>query len=315
MSGALPPRARPRNAPGESEIRPRMRRLATVVLLVVGATGCAAPSFVAHTGRTTPKGSVRLTAGSGYQVNTSAAAVVRHGRDLAEGLRAKEVDCPGTSEGRCWNAEDVRPIADAGFLFALVAPLSVNTQVAGRYGFANGFDAGLRWGPGTKGLDVGWAAFGPRDAASDGWAGSLLAGWGTRDLGTLGDAIEKVIRGKAGLTDYSLTFVAGRQWSEIAHLYAGGRYILTRWELRVLPDLPIFFPESGEVQKSLRGTDASGSVHHVGAVLGGALGYKRVFLGAEVNLLQTFGHAEVLFEEKSFSGFGVMPAVYVYGQY
>jgi hypothetical protein len=292
-----------------------MRRLATVVLLVLAASGCAAPSFVGHTGRTTPKGSVRFTAGSGYQVNTSAADIVRDGRDLAEGLRSKEVDCPDASEGRCWNVEDVRPIADAGFRFALVAPLSVNSQVVGRYGFANGFDAGVRWGPGTKGLDVGWQPFGPRDAASDGWAGSLLAGWGTRDLGTLGDAIEGVLKGKAGLTDYSLTFVAGRQWSEIAHFYGGGRYILTRWELQVLPDLPIFFPDMGEVQKSLLGTDASGSVHHVGAVVGGALGYKRVFLGAELNFLQTFGRAEVLFEEKSFSGFGVMPAVYVYAQH
>jgi hypothetical protein len=54
---------------------------------------------------------------------------------------------------------------------------------------------------------------------------------------------------------------------------------------------------------------------NVGGVVGGALGYKRVFLGAELNFLQTFGHAEVLFEDKSFSGFGVMPAVYVYAQY
>lgn len=290
-----------------------MSRIATL-LLVVSAAGCAAPSFVGHTGRTTPKRSFRVTAGSGYQVNTSAADVVRDGRDLAEGLRAKEVDCPNLADGKCWNLDDVRPVADAGFRFALVAPLSVNTQIAGRYGFANGFDAGVRWGPGTKGLDVGWQAFGPRDATSDGWAGSLLAGWGTRDLGTLGDAIEGVLKGKAGLTDYSLTFVAGRQWSQIAHFYGGGRYILTRWEVQVVPDLPIVF-DGAEAQKEFLGTDASGTVHHVGGVVGGALGYKRVFLGAELNFLQTFGHAEVLFEDKSFSGFGVMPAVYVYAQY
>lgn len=294
-----------------------MRRFATLVLLalLVSAAGCAAPSFVAHTGRTTPKRSFRVTAGSGYQVNTSAADVVRDGRDLAEGLRGKEIDCPGDSTGaRCWTLDDVRPVADAGFRFALVAPLSVNTQIAGRYGFASGFDLGVRFGPGTKGADVGWQAFGPRDAASDGWAGSFLAGWGKRDLGTLGDVIEGVLKGKAGLTDYSLTFVAGRQWREIAHLYGGGRYILTRWELQVLPDIPIVFP-GDEVQKKLLGTDASGSVHHAGAVVGGAIGYRRVFVGAELNLLRTFGEAEVLFERKRFDGFGVMPAVYVYGQY
>jgi hypothetical protein len=293
-----------------------MRRLATIVLLVLAATGCAAPSFVGHTGRTTPKGSVRFTAGSGYQVNTSAADVVRDGRDLAEGLRSKEVDCPDLADGKCWELADVRPVADAGFRFALVAPLSVSSQVSGRYGFGHGLDVGLRWGPGTKGVDAGWQAFGPGDASSDGWAGTFLVGWGTRDLGTLGDVIESILKGEAGLTDYSLTFVAGRQWREMAHFYAGGRYILTRWKIQVIPDLPIIFPDGGGgVQKELLGTDASGVVQHAGAVVGGALGYKRVFLGAEVNLLQTFGHAEVLFEEKSFSGFGVMPAVYVYGQY
>jgi hypothetical protein len=156
--------------------------------------------------------------------------------------------------------------------------------------------------------------FGPIDAVSEGWAGTVLAGYGTRSLGTFGDVIESVFKGEAGLTDWHATFVAGREWRQIAHFYTGGRYMLTHWKLQVIPDLPIVF-DGGEQQKALLGTDPSGNVHQLSAVLGGALGYKHVFVGAELNLVQTFGSARVLFTDRSLSGFGVMPALYMYGQY
>jgi hypothetical protein len=286
-----------------------MRLLAIVALLA--ATACAAPGFVGNTGRVAPKGAFRVEMGSGYQVNTQAAEIVRDGRRFAENLRSKTRDCP---EGSCWDVADVEPVVDAAFRFALVAPLSSHTEVSGRYGFAPGLDGGIHWGPDSKGLDLGWQAFGPRDAREEGWAGTLLVGAGTRKLGTLGDVIESVLHGEAGLTDYQLAFVAGRQWREIAHTYVGARYTLTRWKVQVIPDLPIIY-DGGEAQEKLLGTDASGLVHTTGAVLGAALGYRHVFLGAELNLLYTAGKADVLFKERELDAFGVMPAVYLYGQY
>ncbi|WP_242338135.1 MULTISPECIES: hypothetical protein [Anaeromyxobacter] len=288
-----------------------MRPLAILTLLA--ASACAAPSFVANTGRVAPKGAFRAGFGSGYQVNTQAAAIVRDGRDLAENLRSKATACPDGS-GSCWNAADVEPVVDAAFRFALVAPLSSHTEVSARYGFAPGFDGGIHWGPDSKGLDLGWQAFGPRDPGTDGWAGTLLAGWGTRDLGTFGDVIENVLHGDAGLTDFQLAFVAGRQWREIAHTYVGARYTLTRWKVQVIPDLPIVY-DGGAAQERLLGTDSTGFVHTTGGVFGGALGYKHVFVGAELNLLYTAGKADVFFKERDLGAFGVMPAVYIYGQY
>ncbi len=286
-----------------------MRSLAVLTLLA--ASACAAPGFVGNTGRVAPKGAFRVEMGSGYQVNTQAAEIVRDGRELAENLRSKSRDCP---QGSCWEVADVEPVVDAAFRFALVAPLSSHTEVSGRYGFAPGLDAGIHWGPDSKALDLGWQAFGPRDAREEGWAGTLLAGVGTRKLGTFGDVIESVLHGDAGLTDYQLAFVAGRQWREIAHTYVGARYTLTRWKLQVIPDLPIIY-DGAEGQKTLLGTDASGLVHTTGGVLGAALGYRHVFVGAELNLLYTAGKAEVLFKERDLNAFGVMPALYLYGQY
>jgi hypothetical protein len=287
-----------------------MRLVALTAVLATAA--CAAPGFVGHTGRVTPKGEFRVTLGSGYQVNTSAADVVKDGRDVARTLRSRATTCPGGT-GSCWTVEDVKPVVDAAFRFALVAPFSTHTEISGRYGFAPGVDGGIHWGPDSRALDLGWQVFGPRDGSA-GWAGTALVSYGTRSLGTLGDVIEDVFRGEASLTDYQVTFVAGRQWRELAHAYVGARYLMTRWDIEIAPALPIDYG-AGRVEAAVLGTDPAGEVHQVGAVVGGALGWRRVFVGAELNLLQTFGSARVLFEERSLSGFGVMPAVYVYGQY
>lgn len=293
----------------------RLRHAPALAALALLAAGCTAPAYLGNTGRVTPKGSFRASFGSGYQVNTTAADLVRDGRDLARQLESKKVTCPdAATDPECWNLADVRPVVTAAYRFAVVAPLSTNTQLGVRWGFAPGLDVGLRYGPGNKGLDLGYQLFGPREAAQAGWAGSAFAGYGTRDLGTLGDVIESVFQGEASLTDYQLAFVAGRQYGEAAHLYLGGRYLLTRWKVQVIPDIPILF-DGGEQQRALLGTDPSGNVHQVGAVLGGAVGYKHLWVGAELNLVQSFGSARILFEEQTFSGLGVMPAVYLYGQY
>jgi hypothetical protein len=289
-------------------------RLALLTSILVAASGCAAPAFVGHTGRATPKGSFRVEVGSGYQLSTQAAQVVRDGRDAAETLRARTMECPDGSPGGCWSVADVEPVVDAAFRLAVLAPISSHTEISGRYGVLEHLDVGAHYGPDSWALDLGYQVFGPTEPAAEGWAGTVLAGYGKRSLGTFGDVIESVFHGEASLQDFQATFVAGRQWREIAHFYTGGRYTLTRWKLQVLPDLPIVF-DGGEQQKALLGTDASGSVHQVSAVFGGALGYKHVFVGAELNLVETFGSAEVLFERRDLSGFGVMPAVYLYGQY
>ena len=161
---------------------------------------------------------------------------------------------------------------------------------------------------------MGLQLYGPRDAAVEGWAGSLFAGWARRDMGTLGSVIEDVLQGDAKLDDYSLTFVAGRQFGEAAHLYAGGRYVLTHWKLGLLPDLPLIY-DSGEVQRGFLGTADSGRIHHVGAMVGGAVGWRKIFLGAELDLTQSFGRTSLLFERVSLSAFSVMPALYLYGQF
>jgi len=288
-----------------------MRSLPLPALALLVA-GCAAPSYVGQTGRVTPRHGFRGSVGAGYQLSTGAAEVVRDGRDLAKTLDEKRRACPDLSAAACWDVGDVEPVVDAAYRFALAAPLSASTEVGLRFGFASGFDAGVRYGPAVKGLDVGWQLHGPRDT-SDGWAGTLLVGVSSRKLGALGAAVEDVLQGDAKLTDWSATYVAGWQWRQIAHVYLGGRVIRSSWKLQVVPDLPIIY-DGGEVQARLLGTDATGSLAHWGGFGGVALGYRRIWIGAELSLLWTSGRARVLFEDRSLSGLGVMPSVFLFAQ-
>ena len=287
-----------------------MRLLALAAL--TSLAGCAAPAFLGHTGRATPKGDFRVGLGTSYQVNTQAADIVKDGRDAAKTLRERTTACPDGA-GECWTLADVEPVVDAAFRFAVVAPLSTSTSISGRYGLGRGFDVGARWGTGGYGADVGWQAFGPADA-SPGLAGTFVAGWGKRSMGTLGDTIESVFKGEASLSDYGAAFVLGRQWGDWGHTFAAARYTLTSWKLTVIPDLPIIY-DAEEVQQRLLGTDGSGTVHTTGAAFGGAVGWKKVFLGLELNALFTSGTARVLGDEKDLGSFGLMPALYLYGQF
>ncbi|MBI5067078.1 MAG: hypothetical protein HZB56_02480 [Deltaproteobacteria bacterium] len=288
-----------------------MHRIAIILLLL--GVGCAAPAFVARDGRATPRGDFEVGLGSGYQLGTSAASAVKEARDLAKKLDQARVACPDPAQ-QCWTLADTRNVARGAYRFALNSPLSSHTALWGRYGFGSGLDVGLRWGPSNWGADLGWQLFGPADPAAEGWAGLLSAGYGSRDMGALGTVIEDYLHGSTSLRDLSIAFVAGRQFGRVAHFYAGARYVRTWWKLVVLPDLPIVY-DAADYQRSLLGTDAKGGLDHLGAVLGGKVGWKSVFIGLELDLTYTRGKTRVLFEELELSGLGVMPAVYLTGRF
>jgi hypothetical protein len=288
-------------------------RLALVTAALC-ASACAAPGFVANTGRVTPPSVVRVTAGAGYHASADAADEVRAGRDAARALPFAAQPCPTDPNLRCWSLADVTPVVDAAVRYAVAAPLQARVEVEGRYGVAPGFDAGLRFGPGLVGADLGVQLFGPRDPVAKGWAGTVLGGYQRRSIRNLGEDLEDVIDGDATLQDFQVTFVAGRQWRRTTHLYGGARWQLTRWSVTAVPTLPIVY-EDLTVARAFRGTDHAGNVQLLSAVVGGALGYDGVKVGLELNLVETIGSARVLDRTRNLNGFGLLPAVWVSGQY
>jgi hypothetical protein len=287
------------------------RSLALAALLAV--SGCAAPYFAGQTGRVTPKRDFRAALGTGYNVATSAADVVRRAEDLADGVQ--RVSCPTAEEPerRCFRQEDLDPIVDAAFRFALVSPFAAHSEVSIRFGVLDHVDAGFHLSPDATRLDVGIQAFGPIDPATPGWAGSFFVGASRRSSGTIGDVLE-LLQGEANVTDFDALFVAGRQFRELAHLYAGARYMASRWSLEIVPSLPIAY-EGQPTEDELLGTAESGLVHQVGALTGGAVGWKRVFVGAELSTVYYRGDARVFFHDRRLEGIALMPCVYVYGTY
>jgi hypothetical protein len=289
----------------------------TARLLAVAAlaalSGCAAPYFAGQTGRVTPRKDVRAALATGYNFASSAADVVRDAKDLVGGVQ--RVPCPTEDEPdrRCFRREDLEPIVDAAYRFALVSPFSSHSELSARYGLLDRVDAGLHLSPGGWRLDVGLQAFGATDPGVPGWAGSLFVGAARRSTGVVGDVLS-LLRGEAKVTDLDALFVSGRQFGEVGHLYVGGRYMLSRWSLDLIPTLPIDYggvPADAE----LLGTDQRGVVHQIGAITGGAVGWKRVFVGAELATTYYRGDARVLSRDRRLEGVALMPSVYVYGTY
>jgi hypothetical protein len=284
-----------------------VRALGTALLLA--ASGCTAPAFLAHTGRVTPKGSVRAAVGSGYQIATSAGELVDDAKDLANGVSARP--CSSDPSRSCYRVEDIRPALRL-VRHALVSPFGSYTELSARYGFARRLDAGLHLGTGAKRIDVAWQVHGPADPREDGVAASLVAAYGTRSLSGVGEIL-RFLSGGADLSDVEVAAVVGRQWRGVAQLYAAGRYVRSDWSLEVLPNLPIDYG-GGDVRSALAAT-GGGTIHHAVAVLGGALGYRQVFVGAELDITHYRGTARILAEPLDLDGFTFMPALYVYGWY
>jgi hypothetical protein len=289
-----------------------MRATSPVLLLALlsAAAGCSAPAFLGQTGRVTPRHSVRAAAGTGYQLATGAAGVVSDVEKLAGAVQRHP--CSDDPSRSCYRAEDLRPVLRL-FRHALVSPFGSHSELSARYGFARRFDAGVHLGTGGgKRADLAWQVSGPTDPGVDGPAAMVLVGYGKRSLSGIGTIVD-FLPGEANLTDVEVAFVAGRQWQKFAQLYGGLRYLRSDWTLDVVPELPIDYG-AGEVQQRLVGTNG-GRIHHTGGVVGGALGYRQVYLGLELDLTWYRGTARVLFEDLDFSGLAVMPAVYLYGWY
>jgi hypothetical protein len=282
-------------------------RLLWVALLL--AAGCTAPAFLGQTGRVTPRGSFRAGVGTGYQIATSAGGLVSDAKDLANGVSSRP--CSDDPSKSCYRVEDIRPALRL-VRHALVSPFGSYTELSARYGVARRLDVGLHLGTGARRVDAAWQLAGPADPREDGVATSLLLGYGTRSLSGIGEVV-RFVAGGADLTDHEVALVVGRQWRGVAQLFGGVRYLYSDWDLEISPRLPIDYG-GGDVREALSGTHG-GTLHHAGAILGGALGWRQVFLGLELDVTWYRGDARVLGEPLGMRGVTFMPAVFLHGWY
>jgi hypothetical protein len=287
-----------------------MRARLAFAALPLLLSSCAAPYFVGQSGRTTPRGDFRVQAGAGVGVSTSALELIEDAQRLADNLQDRT--CPDGT-GTCWDSADLEPLADAVWQLALASPVQQHWELSARYGLPGGFDLGGHLGSGSWRLDGGWQLFGPRDASQPGWAGSVFLGWNHHKSNFASSLVEK-FKGETGRNDFDLVGVTGRQYGRWAHLWLGGRYMLSSWKFEAIPSVPIIY-DNAEVQQRLLGTDTKGTVHQAGGFLGGALGWHDVFAGLELNVVHYRGSARVLFQDRELSGVAVFPAFFVWFQH
>ncbi|MFH0901849.1 MAG: hypothetical protein V2A73_14560 [Pseudomonadota bacterium] len=86
------------------------------------------------------------------------------------------------------------------------------------------------------------------------------------------------------------------------HLHFSGWW---RWEGSLAAAAPI--PTKG-IEEGIAGTSTNGLVHQVNTSLGVLVGYKRVFVGFELNVVRYWFSLDVLTKPEEHSGFVIYPA-------
>ncbi len=187
----------------------------------------------------------------------------------------------------------------------LMAPPSYSQEFQLRYGVWDRFDIGLRWvGPNVR-LDGRYEVLRTTQRTPFSLSVGLGLGLGVTGL-SLGDIVSQVI----DIDDYTLFTVdvpvlAG--WSgRFGHFWFG-------------PKVQVGLASTGMSVRfsstDLRVLDVSGTTVHYGGVFGGAVGYRWVWVAAELSLLGLSGSASITLPGASFNprfgGLVIAPSVAV----
>lgn len=194
--------------------------------------------------------------------------------------------------------QDRREILDAG-LGLMLNPPGTTPDVMVRYGFVDGFDAGVRY----SGTQVHLDAKAQFLTTADGWAGSVSIGY-SRHLysSTVFDVLEVLDVISFQRHNLELPVQFGHRLGDYGHLWMGAKYIGSYYRM-----------DSALAGVGLPST--AGLMHYVGLNSGIALGYKYVFAMAELTAMEMIAKPEVFGQPVDIGGLVIMPAVGVMARF
>lgn len=263
-------------------------------------TGCVTSVNQMQTARTLAPKETRMELGASVPISTRYFAEIIDTIELAaERLRdAEELDRP-VSE-----AEQRQAIEGAAALLLLQPALVPELSV--RVGVVENVDVGLRWaGPGFR-LDGKW-----RVAHEPGrWNAAVLAAY-THHTG-----VGASIATKAFALFDSLKLVSfSRRDIELAALASTDeeqRAVVTYGGLRYILSMPRIESELADGLEASSGRpllDTAPNIHTVGATAGVRLGWRRVYVMAELTLMWMLFEPEILGEKRDLGGLLISPGV------
>lgn len=271
---------------------------AALVALCLPVTACTTSLSSHQTARTLDPGDFQVTAAVTIPVATSAVAG-------AIDLGDKSVDSIQTAseEGDTLTDEEQRDAIRSGLAIALFQPAAV-PEAAVRYGLVDNLDIGLHANRQLLKPDVKYMFWeddnGTAAAASLGYGYHL--GISSSVLAPLFDILDYVKLGDYSRHDLDLGLHLSRDVDEWLKAYVSARYLVSFVSL----DADIERVQEATAVDAVRVDD---TIHHIGGTGGVMIGYKYVFLHAELSVFHVSFDPRVLGEEVNLGGFIFAPSL------
>lgn len=259
-----------------------MRALHLTLLLM---SGCATTLSTMQPADTLPAGGWHAGAGMNAIVPVTRVADALDAASQLEDRVAADPNHEPTDEER-------RDYLDAALGLALGAP-GVTYDLMLRHGFADRFDAGIRWT--TTGLHVDGKLQFLRHPS--GWNGSISVGYVHHFFdGLLFDVLELIEIDDFSRWDIEVPVLFGRSIGDWGTVWGGPKYVFARYSL----DAAIM--DAGGVESS------DGSIHYIGGFAGFAAGYRWVRVFTELTVMNMFAEPVILGEPTDIGGVIVVPS-------
>lgn len=277
--------------------RSRLAALAVVLFAAVFASGCAPALSTMHPATVAPHRSV--DAGAGFGISVPVAGVS---------------SAVGTAKDNVERTEDGEPLSDADrddiirtSLGLVLNPPSFGSQYRAAYGIVDGVEIDLRYALSAWRLGARWQMIEPQGAERP-LAGSVGIGL-SRYVFSLGvpDYLEPIVEVEDFTrydVDVPVTFGVSH---DIFHVWGGPKLVASFMSAGIDVCTQVDTAERECVERAVAKLD--GRAFYFAGQIGGAVGYKHVWLGAELTTAYVTGEASGSLktadvDEKRKFGFG-----------
>lgn len=281
--------------------------LRLLILPALAAAGCATSLGATHTASTVPKGQVEASIHMGVLVPAGVLSTA-----LSEGKEAiRSVATQAGDSGKVEVPENAARAAMVAAAAIIAGPPAPVQEITVRYGIHDRVDVGLRYsGPAFRGESHVQLFRGPqwRVAAGLGVARHTFGG-GLLDL------LEKFDLANFKRTDVDLAVLAGID-GDLGAFYVGPKVVWSKYSsegLLIDGDRVVVTGPTGE--PLAQATFDLGSSLLYGAVIGGRLGWKYVWVSAELGIYGSRYRPNILGTEVDLGGLVVYPTLGLAGRY
>jgi hypothetical protein len=262
----------------------------SVVFFLIFVTGCASSLSTLQSADTLEPGSIQLLAGVEAPIPRSQMnKLTDTAKDIESDIKSSLTNDPKFIPSE----EQQRTLLDAAVGIGFNGVMVPNPVMVLRVGIVDNVDAGLYYsGIAVKG-DVKYRFF-----KGESISGALSLGVSKNLIkGSIFSLLEKVKVDEFSRLDIHVPLIFGGNWGNLGRYWFGVKYVFSKAKI----DAKIT-----NVDESLT---IDNNFHYVGGMIGGSIGYKYIFVFAEVTAMNLFAKPTILGEETDIGGLVLMPAL------